>query len=61
MTNENDEKGYSWCSDINMSFQSKDAKSTLREIINMIKYNKYTINIIIKLENGQIVYYKNEK
>ena len=31
LTNENGEKGYKWCYNINMSFQNKDAKGTLKE------------------------------
>lgn len=48
-------KGYTWCSDINMSFQNKDASGTLREIINMLKVNNMSINLSIKLEIGRIV------
>lgn len=58
LTNENGTKGYNWCSDINMSFQSKAAKDSLKEIINMVKLNKMTLNIAIKLENGKLVYLK---
>ena len=58
LTNENGVKGYNWCSDINMSFQSKDAHGTFKEILNMIKVNKYTIHLSIKLETGKIVYFK---
>jgi len=60
LTNENGKKGYRWCSDINMSFQAKDAQGTLKEIINMIKVNKYTIKLSIKLETGRIINFKIE-
>ena len=60
LTNENGEKGYNWCSDINMSFQNKEASKTLKEILNMIKVNNLTINLCIKLETGRIVYFKIE-
>lgn len=33
LTNENGEKGYKWCDDIHMSFQNKDARGTLKEIL----------------------------
>ena len=59
LTNENGEKGYKWCDDINMSFQDKDANGTLKEILNMIKVNKLTIKLSIKLETGRIVHLKN--
>jgi hypothetical protein len=58
LTNENGEKGYKWCDDITMSFQDKNATGTLKEILNMVKVNKLTIKLSIKLETGRIVYYK---
>ena len=58
LTNENGEKGYNWCNDINMSFQDKCSSETLKEILNMIKVNNLTINLCIKLETGRIVYFK---
>ena len=60
LTNENGEKGYKWCDDINMSFQNKDAIGTLKEILNMVKVNKLTIKLSIKLETGRIVHFKIE-
>lgn len=58
LINVNGDKGYNWCNDINMSFQDRDAERTLKEIINMIKVNKYTFKISIKLETGRIIYFK---
>ena len=58
LTKENGAKGYKWCDDIHMSFQSKDARGTLKEIINMVKVNKLTIQLSIKLETGRIVHFK---
>ena len=60
LTKENGEKGYKWCDDIHMSFQSKDATGTLKEILNMVKVNKFTIELSIKLETGRIVHFKIE-
>jgi hypothetical protein len=60
LTNENGEKGYRWCDDINMSFQNKDATGTLKEILNMVKVNKLTIKLSIKLETGRIIHFKIE-
>lgn len=57
---ETGEKGYSWCKDINMSFQNKDAKGTLKEIINMVKVNNLTIKLSIKLDTGRIINFKIE-
>ena len=39
LSNENGYNGYLWCEDINMSFQNKDAKNTIIEILKMIKVN----------------------
>ena len=60
LTNENGVKGYTWCDDIHMSFQNKDARGTLKEILNMVKVNKLTIKLSIKLETGRIVHFKIE-
>ena len=60
LTKEIGEKGYKWCDDIHMSFQNKDATGTLKEIINMVKVNKLTIRLSIKLETGIIVHFKIE-
>jgi hypothetical protein len=59
-TNERGVNGYKWCSDINMSFQGQSAKGTLKEIINMIKANKYTIKLSIRLKTGRIICFKIE-
>ena len=56
LSNENGLKGYNWSPEINMSFQNKDSKNTMKEIINMAKLNKYTINICIKLESNKIIW-----
>ena len=60
LTNENGEKGYKWCDDIHMSYQNKNAKGTLSEIIKMVKVNKFTINLSIKLKTSQIIHFKIE-
>jgi hypothetical protein len=58
LTNENGKKGYIWCPKLNISIQNKDATNTMKEILNMIKKNKYSIKISIKLKTKQIVHYK---
>ena len=60
LTNESGERGYNWCPDIGMSFQSKCASGTLKEILSMTKVNKYTIEMSIKLETGRIIQFKIE-
>ena len=59
LTNEKT-SGYNWCSHINMSFQSKDAKGTLKEIIHMVKVNRMFIDLSIRLESGKTVHFKIE-
>lgn len=58
LTNEDGEKGYNWCKEINMSFQNKDANGTFKEILNMCKVNNYNIKISIKLETDKLIQYK---
>ena len=58
LTNENGFKGYTWCPEINMSVQRQDAIGTIKEIIKMIKINKYKINICIKLITNEIIKFK---
>ena len=60
LTNENGNKGYRWCPEINMSVQGKDANDTLKEIIKMINFNNYKIDIEIELFNGNKLNYKND-
>ena len=57
-TNEDGDKGFCWCKDINMSFQNKDSKGTLKEILNMVNVNNLTIDLSIKLKTGIIVHFK---
>lgn len=57
LTNENGINGYTWCEPIHMSFQRKDAKGTLREIVNMVRVNHYTIHISILLSTGREIHF----
>jgi len=59
LRDENGENGYNWCKRLNLSIQSRDARLTMREIINMIKLNGYSIDILIKLENNNIIKFRN--
>ena len=58
LTKEIGEKGYKWCDDIHMSLHVKDSTRTIKEILNMVKVNKLTIKLSIKLETGRIVHFK---
>ncbi len=58
LTNEKGYKGYYWCPEINMSVQLQNAIGTMKEIIKMIKINKYKINICIKLITNEKIRFK---
>jgi len=58
LTNENGLDGYKWSPKLNLSIQSKDAKYTMKEILNMIKVNNYSIKITIQLETNAIIKFK---
>lgn len=56
-----DEKGlngYNWNKDLNMSIQSKNANSTMIEIIKMVKLNKYSLDMCIELKDSKEIYFK---
>lgn len=58
LSNEKGLNGYIWNSKIGMSFQRKNSNGCLKEIINMVKFNNYKIEMKIKLENEKIIYFK---
>ena len=58
LTNEHGLNGYHWDPCLKLSIQGKCANDTLMEIIRMVKFNKYTIQISIKLETGEIIHFK---
>jgi hypothetical protein len=58
LTNENYLLGYKWYPSLKLSIQSKDARSTMNEIVNMVKQNGYSMNITIQLETNQIIKFK---
>jgi hypothetical protein len=51
----NKELGYTWDEDLQLSIQRKDAKGTLKEIINMAEHNNYKISMVIQLKNNNII------
>jgi hypothetical protein len=53
-----DDKGYKWCPELKLAIQNKEAKYTMREILNMIKVNNYSIKITIQLETNRIIKFK---
>lgn len=54
-TNESGTKGFDWIECLGFSFQGADANNTFKEILNMIKLKKYTLDIEIKLKNTRII------
>jgi hypothetical protein len=58
LTNEKGLNGYDWNKDLNMSIQGKNANLTMIEIINMVKLNKYNMDISITLSEGKTIYLK---
>jgi hypothetical protein len=58
LSDEKGYKGYIYNSDLKVSYQRKDANNTFTEIINMIKYNRFNIDISIKLKNNDIIHFK---
>ena len=58
LTNENGLNGYKWCSKFNLSIQNKHAKNTMKEILNMVKVNNYSIKITIQLQTNAIIKFK---
>jgi hypothetical protein len=58
-TDEKGVHGYYWVDDLELSIQHRCANATLKEIIRMIKYKKYTIKISIQLKADEIIHFKN--
>jgi hypothetical protein len=54
LTNEKGLDGYDWCEKLNLSIQNKDASLSMKEILNMIKVNNYSIKITIQLKTNII-------
>jgi hypothetical protein len=50
--------GYKYIKSINMCMQDKCANGTIKEIVNMIKINKFKFCIKIKLLNDEIIHFK---
>lgn len=50
--------GYKWYPDLGLSIQNKDANGTMKEILNMVKLCNYSIEISVKLKNGERICYK---
>ncbi len=58
LTDEKGLQGYKWKPKFNLSIRNKDANDTMKEILNMIKVNNYSIKITIQLETNAIIKFK---
>ena len=47
------EKDFTYYDYLKLSIQGAEARRTLKEIINMVRINNYTMRIVIKLKNGE--------
>ena len=52
------ERGFDYYPDLKLSIQGAESKRTLFEIINMIKINKFHIDLQIQLKNNDIINFK---
>jgi len=53
------DESYVWNDDIKLAFQTRNVNHAFKEIVNMCKINKFTIELKIKLKNNDIILYKN--
>jgi len=49
------DKGFEYYSQLGLSIQGADSRRTLKEIINIIKINNYSMELKIKLKNDEII------
>ena len=49
---------YIWNEDINLAFQTRNFNHVFKEIVNMCKINKFTIELKINLKNKKIILFK---
>ena len=52
-------KGYRYVDGLELAYQGKDSNGTLQDIIQLVKYKKYTMYLEIELQDGRRVYFKN--
>lgn len=51
------DKGFQYYNKLGVSIQGADARRTLKEIINIIKIKKYSMELKIKLYNDEIIHF----
>jgi hypothetical protein len=47
--------GYQWCKELDASVQNKSATDTLREIVRLVRINKYSLDMMVELPGGETV------
>lgn len=47
--------GYQWCKALDISVQNKSATDTLREIVQLVRDNQYSLAMVVDLQNGETV------
>lgn len=57
LKDEKGNKGYKFYPELNISIQNKDANGTMKEIIKFVKLNNYKIEIYIKLNNLETIFF----
>jgi hypothetical protein len=55
LTNEHCNSNYKWCPQLLMSYEEKDTRDTIIEILKMCNINNYSINIKIILSSDQVI------
>ena len=55
LTDEHCNSNYKWCPQLLMSYEEKDTRDTIIEILKMCNLNNYSINIKIKLSSDQVI------
>jgi hypothetical protein len=55
LTDEHSNSNYKWCPQLLMSYQKREAKGIIIEILKMCNVNNYSIDIKIKLSSDQVI------
>jgi hypothetical protein len=51
------DKGFEYYNKLGVSIQGTDSRKTLKEIINIVKIKKYSMELKIKLKNDEIIHF----
>jgi len=50
--------GYNYCEELQISHQNKDARGCFAEMVNLCEKLNMTLQLTLKIESGEILYYK---